>query len=166
MEHDITATDTSTLRDKVDAAKTRLAERAANAKPVHTVKTLIEEHPVASVAAGILLGALVAKALPSFRGRSTKVDDAAGSLRKSAAGLATVAGKLALDYATRAREVGREGLHKVEEVGGSVGGKIAEGGKDAGHKVIDIAEIARSAALEASEAALRKLNELTSRIKH
>jgi hypothetical protein len=166
MEHDITPTDTATLRDKVDAAKTRLAERTANAKPVQTVKGLIEEHPVASVAAGILLGALVAKALPSFSGRSSKVEDATSSLRKSAAGLATVAGKMALDYASRAREAGREGLHKVEEVGGTVGGKIAEGGKDAGHKVIDFAEIARSVAMEASEAALRKVNELTSRIKH
>ena len=174
MENEFNSPDTAperdgveTLRGKVDAAKTRLAERTANAKPVQTVKSLIEEHPVASVAAGILLGALVAKALPSFRGRNTsKVDEAAGSLRKSASSLAAVAGKLAMDYAMRAREAGVEGLHKVEEVGGTVGGKLAEGGKEARHKAIDIAEIARSAALEATDAALRKVNELAGRVKH
>ncbi|NLR72388.1 hypothetical protein HGI47_16055 [Novosphingobium sp. ERN07] len=159
-------TETETLRDKVDAAKNRLAERTANAKPVQTVKGLIEEHPVASVAAGILLGALVAKALPSFTRRTSSVDDAATGLRKSAAGLASVAGKLALDYATRARDAGRDGLHKVEEVGSNVTDRLADGSEDAKRKVIDIAEIARSAAIEASEAALRKVNELTSRMRH
>lgn len=154
------------LRDKVDAAKTRLAERTGNAKPGDAVKTLIAEHPVASLAAGILLGALVAKALPS-----------SGRLRKSAAGLASVAGKLAVDYASKAAEVGREGLHKVEDVsstvgsrladvGGTVGGKIADGSGEAKRKAVDLAEVARSAAIEASEIAIRKVTELAGRIKH
>lgn len=166
MHDEATPPEPETLRDKVDAARHRLADRTANARPVQTVKGLIEEHPVASVAAGILLGALVAKALPSFGKRSTAADDATSSLRKSAAGLATVAGKLALDYATRARDAGREGLHKVEEVGGSVGSKIADGSDEARRKAGDLAEIARSAAIEASEAALRKVTEIASRMKH
>lgn len=64
MSEELQANGAETLRDKVDAAKSRLAERTAGSKSVQTVKGLIEEHPVASVAAGILLGALVAKALP------------------------------------------------------------------------------------------------------
>ena len=143
------------LRDKVEAAKTRLAERTANARPVETVKTLIAEHPVASVAAGILLGALIAKALPS-----------SGRFRKGAAGLATVAGKYAVDYAMKAAEAGREGLHKVEEAGGAMGGKIAESSSDARRKATDLADVARAAAIEASEIAIRKMTELASRIKH
>ncbi|KPF87129.1 hypothetical protein IP81_18990 [Novosphingobium sp. AAP83] len=150
------------LRDKVEAAKTRLAERTANARPVETVKTLIVEHPVASVAAGILLGALIAKALPS-----------SGRFRKGAAGLATVAGKYAVDYAMKAAEAGREGLHKVEEAGGkladaggTMGGKIAESSSDARRKATDLADVARAAAIEASEIAIRKMTELASRIKH
>lgn len=150
------------LRDKVEAAKTRLAERTANARPVETVKTLIAEHPVASVAAGILLGALIAKALPS-----------SGRFRKGAAGLATVAGKYAVDYAMKAAEAGREGLHKVEEAGGkladaggTMGGKIAESSSEARRKATDLAEVARAAAIEASEIAIRKMTELASRIKH
>lgn len=154
------------LRDKVDAAKSRLAERTANARPVDTVKALIADHPVASLAAGILLGAVIAKALPS-----------SGRLRKGAAGLATVAGKLAVDYASKAAEVGREGLHKVEEVGssmghkladagGTVGGKIADGSGDARRKAADLAEVARAAAVEASEVAIRKITEFATRIKH
>lgn len=150
------------LRDKVDAAKARLAERTGNARPVETVKSLIVEHPVASLAAGILLGALIAKALPS-----------SGRFRKGAAGLATVAGKFAVDYATKAAEVGREGLHKVEEagskladVGGNVGGRIAETSGDARRKANDLADVARAAAIEASEIAIRKMTELAARIKH
>lgn len=164
--NDNTPVEKPALRDKVDAAKTRLAERTANARPVETMKTLIVEHPVASLAAGILLGALIAKALPS-----------SGRLRKGAAGLATVAGKFAVDYASKAAEVGREGLHKVEEagssaghriadVGGTVGGKIAETSGEARRKAADMAEVARSAAVEASEIAIRKISEFASRIKH
>lgn len=154
------------LRDKVDAAKTRLAERTANSSPVATAKSLIVEHPVASLAAGILLGALIAKALPS-----------SGRLRSRAFGLATLAGKYAVDYAGKAAEAGREGLHKVEDVGGSVGsrladvggtlgGRIAEGSGEARRKAVDFAEIARSAAADASEIAIRKVNEIASRLKH
>ncbi|MBF9150203.1 hypothetical protein [Novosphingobium jiangmenense] len=169
MSEELQANGAESLRDKVDAAKSRLAERTASSKSVQTVKGLIEEHPVASVAAGILLGALVAKALPSLGRGGSKAkdaaDDAANSLRKSATGLAAVAGKLAVDYAMRAREAGRDGLHKVEEVGGVVGEKIFEGTDDARRKASDLSEIIRSAAIEASEAALRKVNELASRVK-
>lgn len=150
------------LQDKVNAAKDRLAERTDGPTPAQRAKTLIEEHPVASLAAGILLGALIAKALPS-----------SGRVRKSAAGLASIAGKLAVDYATKAADAGREGLHKVEEVGGkladaggSLGGKIADGSGDARRKAGDLAEIARSAAAEASEIAIRKVTEFASRMKH
>jgi hypothetical protein len=166
MQDDLTPPEAETLRDKVDAAKARLAARTESSKSVQAVKGLIEEHPVASVAAGILLGALVARALPRMTGKRTATEDATGSLRKSAAGLASVAGKLAIDYATRAREAGREGLHKVEEVSEVVGEKIVGSTDDARRKAIDLSEIVRTAAIEASEAALRKVNELTSRMKH
>lgn len=169
MSEELQADSAATLREKVDAAKSRLAERTATSKSVQTVKSLVEEHPVASVAAGILLGALVAKALPSLGRRSNSAknaaEDATNSLRKSATGLAAVAGKLAVDYAMRARDAGRDGVHKVEEVGGLVGGKISEGTDDARRKAMDLSEIVRSAAIEASEAALRKVNELAARAK-
>lgn len=163
--HEQTPPETETLRDKVGAARTRLTERTASARPVQTVRGLIEEHPVASVAAGILLGALVAKALPAASRRTGKTNEAANGLRTSATSLAAVVGKLAVDYASRAREAGREGLHKVEEVGGTVGDRIAVGGEEAKRKAVDFAEIARSATIEASEAALRKVNELAARMK-
>lgn len=166
MDNEMIPTEAETLREKVEAASHRLAERTAAAKPVQTVKGLIEEHPVASVAAGILLGALVASALPSVRRRPATVEKATSGLRTSAGALASVAGKLALDYASKAREAGREGLHKVEEVGGRVGHKIADTSADAKHKTGDLAEIIRVAAIEASEVAIRKVNELASRAKH
>jgi len=173
MEDHITNPEVESLRDKVTAAKDRLAERTANAKPVQTVKGLIEEHPVASVAAGILLGALVARAIPSGTRKGAKTSD---SLRKSAASLAAVASQFAVEYAAKARDAGRDGLHKIEEVGGSVseklsevggtvGGRLSESGTEAKRKAIDLAEIARAAAVEASEIALRKINELSSKVK-
>lgn len=169
MSEELQANEAETLREKVDSAKARLAERTAASKSVQQVKGLIEEHPVATVAAGILLGALVAKALPSARRGGSKAkrsaEEAAGSLLNSASGLAAVAGKLAIDYATRARDAGRDGLHKVEEVGGSVGGKLADGAEDARRKAVDLSDVVRSAAVEAGEAALRKINELASRVK-
>lgn len=169
MSEELQANGAETLRDKVDAAKSRLAERTASLKSVQTVKGLIEEHPVASVAAGILLGALVAKAMPAIGRSGSKgkaaAEDAASSLRKSATGLAAVAGKLAVDYALRARDVGRDGLSKVEEVRGTVGERIADGTDEARRKAVDLSEIVRSAAIEASEAAIRKVNELASRVK-
>lgn len=169
---DADSSETRTLRDKVDAAKNRLAERTANARPVETVKGLIEEHPVASLAAGLLLGALIAKAIPSTRKRV-----ASAQLSRSAAGLATIAGKFIADYAARAADAGRDRLHKADEVRGAVGskladvggtvtGRIAEGSGDARRKAVDLAEVARSAALEASELAIRKVNEIASRMKH
>ncbi|MCY1671541.1 hypothetical protein OVA07_11025 [Novosphingobium sp. SL115] len=153
--------ETPTLREKVDAARARLAERTGNARPVETVKGLIVEHPVASMAAGLLLGALIAKAIPSTRKRV-----ASAQLGRSATGLAAVAGKFIADYAARAASAGRDGLHRAEEVGGAVGGRIAEGSGEAKRKAVDLAEVARSAALEASELAIRKVNEIASRMKH
>lgn len=145
------------VREKVEAAKARLAERTGNARPVEAVKGLIEEHPVASLAAGILLGALIARAIPS-RKRST--------LGKKALGLATLAGKLATDYAAKAAEAGREGIQKAEAIGGSVSEKLSDGGTEARRKAVDLADIALAGAREASELALRKVNDLASKLRH
>lgn len=65
----------------------------------------------------------------------------------------------------RARDAGRDGLNKVEEVSGTVGEKIADSTDEARRKAVDLSEIVRSAAIEASEAALRKVNELAARVK-
>lgn len=168
-----TAPETPSLREKVIAARDRLAERTGGTRPVQSVKGLVEEHPVASVAAGLLVGALIATALPPMRRRVGKVAAQTAShagtsvdgLRRGAAGLVSVAGKLALDYAAKAREAGREGLHKAETASEALGEKMAEGSEEARRKAIDLADIARAAAIEASEAALRKVTELAGRIK-
>ncbi|MFN3423238.1 MULTISPECIES: hypothetical protein [Novosphingobium] len=175
MMHDDpeTAPEAPNLREKVIAARERLAERTAGSRSVQSLKGVVEEHPVASVAAGLLVGALIASALPPLRRRmdkaasqtTSRTEGAVDGLRRSAAGLVSVAGKFALDYAAKAREAGREGLNKAESAGEALGEKVAEGSEEARRKAIDLAEIARAAAIEASEAALRKVTELAGRIK-
>lgn len=148
------------LKERVDAARERLSERAANAHPVETVKGLIVEHPVASLAAGILLGALISKAIPASRKSATSA-----RLGKSAASLAAVTGQFIADYAARAAEAGRDGLHKVEETGEAMSEKIVEGSAEARRKAVDFAELARSAAIEASDIAVRKIADIAARMK-
>ena len=48
------------LRDRIDAAKARNAAQSA----LDSSRKVIEEHPIAALAGGILIGALIARALP------------------------------------------------------------------------------------------------------
>lgn len=147
------------VREKVEAAKARVAA----AGPGKTVKTLVDEHPVAMLAGGILLGALVARAWPKRRSAAREVVDS--RLGKRAVALAALGAEIASAYATRAAEAGRESVAKLEDIGGSVGGKIAEGGEEARKRAADLTEVAVSSAREAGETALRRLIEIATRLR-
>ena len=154
-EDTTTADRNARLREKIDAAKARTAEIAGDS--AKTVKTLVEEHPVAMMAGGILLGALIARAIP--RAQKKKAS-------KRLSSLAALGTELALASAAKAAEAGKDGVHKLEDIGGSVGGKISEGGAEAKKRAFDLADIAMAGAREAGEAALRRANEFASRIRH
>ncbi|QCI92812.1 hypothetical protein [Novosphingobium sp. EMRT-2] len=147
------------VREKIESAKARVAASS----PAKTVKTLVDEHPVAMLAGGILLGALVARAWPKRRSAAKEVVDS--RLGKRAVALAALGAEIATAYATRAAEAGREGVARLEDIGGSVGGKIAEGGEEARKRAVDLTDVAVSSAREAGETALRRLIEIATRLR-
>lgn len=138
------------LRERIEAGKERSAAFAQDA--AGKARALVEEHPVAALAGGILLGALVASALPTRPSRK---------LRKRASKLATLGAEMALAYAARAAEAGKDGVGKLEELGGSLGEKIGEGGSEARKRAGDLAE----ALIDGALAAARKAGKLTDRIR-
>lgn len=145
--------DTATrLRERLDAAKARDIARSG----VETVKGVIEEHPVAALAGGILIGALIARMIP--RSPVKKASKGAGAL-------AALGAELAMAYATKAAEKGREGVHKLEDIGGAVGEKLGDGANEAKKRAVDFADIATSALREVGEIAIRRANEFKDRVK-
>jgi hypothetical protein len=144
------------LRDRIDAAKARNAAQSA----IDSSRKVIEEHPIAALAGGILIGALIARALPRSVARTP-----ARKFGKSALSLATVASELAIAYAAKAAEAGRGGVDRLEDLGGSVGGKVVEGGAEARRVATDIAGIARAGFKEASEVALRHVSEIAAKVR-
>lgn len=154
--------DTATrLRDRLDAAKARDMARSG----AETVKGVIEEHPVAALAGGILIGALIARMIPRRIAPLSPVKKAG----KSASALAALGAELAVAYATKAAEKGREGVHKLEDIGGTVGEKLGDtisgGASEAKKRAVDFSEIATAALREVGEIALRRANEFKDRIK-
>lgn len=145
--------DTATrLRDRLDAAKARDLARSG----AETVKGVIEEHPVAALAGGILIGALIARMIPRSPVKKAS---------KSASTLAALGAELAVAYAAKAAEKGREGVHKLEDIGGTVGEKLGEGASEARKRAVDFTEIATAALREVGEIAVRRANEFKDRVK-
>lgn len=148
---------TTRIRDRIDTAKARdMAKSGAE-----TVKGLVEEHPVAALAGGILLGALIARALP----RGSKTRKAEAKLSGRAAKLAALGAEIAVAYAAKAAEKGRDGVHRLEDIGGSVGGKIGDGASEAKKRAGDFADLATAALREVGEVAARRANEFKDRVK-
>jgi len=154
-EHDPNAA----VRERVEAAKARVAASG----PAKTVKTLVDEHPVAMLAGGILLGALVARAWPKRRPAAKEIVDS--RLGKRAVALAALGAEIATAYAARAAEAGRESVARLEDIGGTVGGKIAEGGEEARKRAADLTDVAVTSAREAGETALRRLIEIATKLR-
>lgn len=150
------------LRERIDAAKARGADVAGDA--ARKAKDLVHEHPMAAVAGGLVLGALVAGALSRRKRRAAPalLVDAPSKLGK----LATLGAELAIAYAAKAAEAGKDGVHKLEDIGGTVGEKLSEGGTEAKKRASDMADIALAGARAAGEAAMRRANEIASKIRH
>lgn len=139
------------LREKIDEARERSAELAGNA--AQKARDFVHDHPVATVAGGIVLGAIVAGALarrsrPEAKGVAARAvqavsDVATPVVRPAASNIARLAGigaELAIAYAARAADKSKEGVEKLEEIGGTVGGKLSEGGTEVRKRAVDLAE--------------------------
>jgi hypothetical protein len=150
------------LEDKIDtvAAEAGATPEAAADTTVQSVKGLIEQHPIAMLAGGILIGALIASAIPRRRS-GAPVQTAAGNLGKQASRLAAVGAQLATAYAARAAQAGREGSEKLEDLGGM----ISETSGEAKRRTGEMADVAATAFRELSAVALRHAGEIAARIK-
>jgi len=125
------------LARRIEAARARSEDLASR------TREFVGEHPVATVAGGIVVGALIAGLL-SRRRPVARARAEATAARMSR--LATLGSELALAWLARAASAGRD---QVDHLG--------ERGAEAGHKVADLAEIALSTLRQASEAAVKRL---------
>ena len=99
-----------------DTKTTTTPAPSAGENALGTVKGLIEEHPVAMLAGGILLGALIAGALS--RARPAKLDRAGkpgSSFVRRAVEIAVLGGELAAAYAAGAGSVVEEAAESASE---------------------------------------------------
>ena len=150
------------LEDTLDTAADHAAEVAADVatKTGPSVKGLIEQHPVAVLAGGILIGALIASAIPRRRPDSA-AKAATNTFGKQASRLAAIGAQMATAYAARAVQAGREGSEKLEDLGEI----ISETGGEAKRRTSEMADVAATAVREMSAVALRHAAEIAARLK-
>ena len=156
-----------TLKKKVEAgqarnkAKTettttifdRAGEAAIDAKDKFTA--FAKEHPVATVAGGLVVGVLIAG---MFRGPRR----AAVKGGTKAAALATLGAELAMAYAAKAldaaQDAGHDGAEWLGETGRSLGSKARELGADAADYAGSARDSARNTGKSLTRAARGRLN--------
>ena len=143
----------STLAERVETARERSASLAARASS--KAREFVHDHPVASVAGGIVVGAMIAGLLTRRKPRNVEERAAAATARLSR--LAALGAELALAYATRAASTGKDGVGRIEEGLVSQFGRISENGSEAGRKLTGLAEVALGSLREAGEAAIHRL---------
>ena len=122
-----------------------------------TVREVVEDHPIALLAGGLLIGALAARFLP----RSMF-----GKLGKRTAALAAAGAEIAALYGARignaASEVSQHGREKLEELGETA----SETAADAGRRAAGLADLAVTTAKAVGKQALRRMTDVTDRVRH
>ncbi len=172
---------TEDLRDRIEDAEARNAERSANAVPAHgangahaqheddgalaqasrtlskagnKIITYAKEHPALAIAGGVVLGLAVASMFKGPRRLAAK-----GSAR--AAGLAAIGSEMALAYALdayeKAQEASREGARKFEDLTDNVADSARKARREANYRAGTASDKARIKARDTSKAMARKL---------
>lgn len=144
-----------------DSPKQKIADRISAGQERNrargTVREVIEEHPIAVIAGGILLGAVLAQFLPKT-----------GLARygRRAAALAAAGGELAMLYGSKAADsagdVAREGREKLGELGDTVSDTAAE----AKRKGLDLADVALAGVKAFGGSTARRVSDLASKVRH
>lgn len=155
------------LGGRLEVACTRSKEIAETTST--RARQFVHDHPVAAAAGGIVAGAIVAGLLA--RRRHAKAADVIPKLPQIEAAveagtsrlghIATIGAELALAYAARATEAGKESVHKIEESVGTLGEAVGEKSAEAGKRVADLADVAIEATRDAGKALLKRLGERT-----
>ena len=154
-----------TLAERVEAARVRSNELASTA--TKSARDFVHDHPVATIAGGIAIGALIAGAfarnLPS---KATTTAKKAGrdvdAISARLSHLASLGADLALAYAARAATAGKDGVGKFEdrfnEQLGQLSEEASKSGAQASRKAAGIADLVLNSLRDAGEAALSRMN--------
>lgn len=157
-DHDDSMADKPSVAERVEQARAKAVDIGTSARD------LVERHPLAAMAGGIALG-LVIGGLATSRRRKPVPANVASGLGSKATALAALAAELAVNYAGKAADAGREGVHKLEDIGSDAGGLISEQAGEARRKAGDIAEVAANLARDAAEAAIARASHIAARLK-
>lgn len=150
------------LKKKVSDAEERNAAREDNSFLDRAGETAIEakdkftafakEHPVATVAGGLVVGMLIAG---MFKGpRRAAV---AGGAK--AAGLATLGAELAMAYAAKALDAAQEAGHEGAEWLGETGRSLSRAARDFGGDAADYAAETSDSAARSGRSAIRSIRQ-------
>lgn len=154
-----------TLAERVEAARVRSNELANTA--TKSARDFVHDHPVATIAGGIAIGALIAgafaRSLPSKTSSTAKkagADVDAISARLSH--LASLGADLAMAYAARAAAASKDGVGKFEERFNEQLSQLSEeagkSGAQATRKAAGIADLVLNSLRDAGETALSRMN--------
>lgn len=130
----------------------RIGDQASEAKDKFV--GFAKEHPVATVAGGLVLGVAIAAMFKTPRRAAMR-----GGAR--AAGLAAIGSEIALAFASQlldgAQEAGRGGARKLDALGDTLGDRARSLRHGAADKASDVRDLARSAGHGASRSLSRLL---------
>ncbi|WP_428333669.1 hypothetical protein [Novosphingobium sp.] len=153
------------LADRVETARVRSTELASNA--TKTARDFVHDHPVATIAGGIAIGALFAGAFA--RSLPTRTDTVA---RKASADvnvisdrlshLASIGADLAMAYAARVASASRDGAGKLEdrfnEHMSQLNNEAGKQGAEASRKAAGLADAVINSLRDSAETALSRMN--------
>jgi len=161
----VEATIEPSLAERVEAARVRSAELASTA--TKSARDFVHDHPVATIAGGIAIGALIAgafaRSLPAkTESAAKKAGDDVDVISQRLSHLASLGADLALAYATRAASAGKEGASKVEdrlnEHLSKLSDEASKTASDASSKAAGFADLVLNSLRDASETAISRLS--------
>lgn len=127
------------LKDKIEAAERRNADRsfadyARDARDGTT--SFVKQHPIATIAGGLALGAIVASLLPGPGRKMRKKASARGAVMAGAlADLALTFGSQFLDGAGKVAQAGQD---RASDLGETIGDSARSASKSAGRTIDDL----------------------------
>lgn len=113
-----------TLATRIEAARQRSLAAAESA--AQRARGVIEDHPVAAVAGGVVIGALIAGLLVRRKRKPTKTVPEAASEPALIGRIASIAGQIALTAAKTLAETGKDGADCAQHGADALGKAASE----------------------------------------
>jgi len=153
---------------KATTKQSKPAKSRAKPDQRNYLERALDDHPLALLAGSMVLGAIAASLVPASWGRK---------IGSRALGLAAVAGEMGALYGGKALEASakaaRAGQDRLEDLGETAGDYRADARKRAielgtlaGRRAIELAQEAADSAREARGGVLKRIGELSDRVRH